>query len=930
MSALRLLRWSFRLAVVVGFLGFAGASSFGSTSRIAAVDPNELTALPGGVSPKLSAANDLGAMPAGQRLEQMSLRFTMTAEQQASLAQYLVDVQNPASPRYHRWLTPEQFGAQFGMAADDLAKVTTWLTAQGFTVTSVARGGLFVQFSGTVAQASQAFHTQIHSVSLEGVQHFANVSAPTLPKAIAAVTAAVTGLNDFKRKPHHVERIIPASDVVVGGTVAHPSYTSSTNGSHYIAPGDFYKIYDENSLISGGTNGSGVTVAIVGQVDIYPADIAAFRSNSGLAANPPTVVLYGTDPGYPNSSGTPSNLDLLESELDLEWIGATAPAASVLFITSLDVIDGSLTQAVDNNLAPIISDSYGDCEPDLGAGDLVYYNTLLEQAAAEGITITAAAGDTGATDCEAENSVSAKTGLAVDFPADSPWVTGVGGTEFSEGSGTYWSSTNGANSGSALSYIPEVVWNDYSVGGGIAAGGGGASAYFSKPSWQTGTGVPNDYSRDVPDVSLNASADHDGYLICTAGYCTNGYRSASGSLAVVGGTSVSAPSFAGLLALVEQKTGTRIGVANNILYALAASTYASSVFHDITTGNNASPCTTGTTNCPNGGTIGYTATVGYDQATGWGSMDAANLVNDWAKVTPLTTTGGLNSSYVSLAGSASSVVQGISVTMTATVTAASATNPGTPTGVVAFAVDGKVLSSTSALTSGVATYTLSTTALTVGAHTVQATYTGDSNYMGSKAVFTITVTASTLPDFTISPTTSTVTTKSGTIAPGLQFTIASLNGFSGSVNLVASYSTTLQANSSFTVDPVTASSSTPGVTTLTLFAYVYTADNTHAPMDRNAVQLAQRRRYEASSGIALASLLAIFLLPRRRRIGGLLAAVLAVATLSLSGCLSSTSTSVTGPQINTPAGTYPITVSATATINGVAVTRNSTITFVVQ
>jgi len=929
MSALRLLRTSFRLAVLVGSLEFAGASSYGASSRISAVNPNEMTALASGVSPKLAAAKDLGAVPAGQRLEQMSLRFTMSSEQQNSLTQFLADVQNPASPRYHQWLTPEQFGAQFGMSADDLAKVTAWLTAQGFTVTSVARGGMFVQFSGTVAQANHAFRTELHTVSLGGVQHFANMSAPLLPKAIAAVTASVTGLNDFKPKPHHVQRMIPSSDVVVGGTAAHPNYTSSTTGSHYLAPGDFYNIYDESSLITGGTNGSGVTVAVVGQVDIYPSDLAAFRTNSGLAANAPTVVLYGTDPGYPNTTtGTPSNLDLVESELDLEWIGAVAPAASVLFVTSLDVIDGSLTQAVDNNLAPIISDSYGDCEPDLGAGDLVYYNVLLEQAAAEGITITAAAGDAGATDCETDGSTTATTGLAVDFPADSPWVTGVGGTEFSEGSGTYWSATNGTYSGSALGYIPEVVWNDYSFGFGIAAGGGGASAYFSKPSWQVGTGVPSDYARDVPDVSLNASADHDGYLICTVGYCTNGYRNASGNLAVVGGTSAGAPSFAGLLALVEQKTQARIGVANNTIYALAANYPA--VFHDVTSGSNASPCTKGTLNCPNGGTIGYPATVGYDLASGWGSVDAANLVNDWAKVTPLVTTGGLNSSYVALAGTANSVTQGTNITMTATVTAASTTNPGTPTGNVVFAVDGTVLSTTNPLNSGVATYSLSTSSLSVGAHTVQATYTGDSNYMGSKAVFTVNVTSVAQPDFSISPTTATVTTKSGTIAPSLQFTVTSLNGFSGNVSLVASYTAALNANSSFSVDPVSVTSASPGITSLTLFAYIYSAENGHGPMSREAIQLAQRKRYEVGSGAALAGLLMLTLLPRRRRLGGLLMAVMAVATLSLSGCLSSTNTSNSAPQVNTPAGTYTLTVSATGTVNGAAVTHNSTVTFVVQ
>ena len=237
---------------------------------------------------------------------------------------------------------------------------------------------------------------------------------------------------------------------------------------------------------------------------------------SGLSANAYTVVLDGADPGYSNNAN-----DIIESELDLEWVGATAPSASILFVNSSDVIDGSLTYAVDQNLAPIITDSYGDCEPDLGQADLVFYQTLFQMAAAEGITIVAAAGDSGSTDCDTGL---ATDGVSVDFPSDSPYVTGVGGTEFNENGATssYWSTTNGAYQGSALSHIPEMAWNDsvlgLNTGNGLAAGGGGASAYFSKPSWQVGTGVPNDYSRDTPDVSLNASPYHDPYIMCFRGF----------------------------------------------------------------------------------------------------------------------------------------------------------------------------------------------------------------------------------------------------------------------------------------------------------------------------------------------------------------------------------------------------------------------------
>ena len=618
-----------RAALISGLMAssVSAATAWGSTTgRVAAVNDSARVTMQGSVSPRTQAAADLGLAPADKVLPRMSLRFNMTATQQSTLTQLIADQQNPASGRYHQWLTPEQFGAQFGVAATDLAKVTGWLASQGFTVTGTARGGLFVTFSGTVAQANRAFQTEIHSVQLRGVQHVANVRAPTLPRAIAAVTQAVAGLDDFTAIAPELKR---------SETVANPQYTSAVSGNHYLAPGDFYTIYDEKTLLSSSVNGSGVTIAVVGQSDINLTDVAAFRVASGLSANAPTVKLYGADPGAQTSTG-----DQTIAEMAVEWSGAVAPSASILYVNSTNVIDGSLTEAIDNDLAPVISDSYGECEAALGANTLAYYNTLLAMAATEGITITAPAGDSGATACDA-GTPPANNGLAISFPADSPYVTAVGGTEFNEGAASYFAGSNGANAGSAVSYIPEVVWNDDSVGtpNTYAASGGGASLFFSKPSWQVGSGVQADYSRDVPDVSLSASKVHDPYLICEPGYCLSGFAAANSSLDVVGGTEMTSPLFAGLIALVVQKTGAAVGVAGPKIYALANSSFAGNVFHDVTAGTNASVCTQGTPNCPNGGTIGFSATAGYDQATGWGSVDAFALVNDWTQVTALASTG---------------------------------------------------------------------------------------------------------------------------------------------------------------------------------------------------------------------------------------------------------------------------------------------------
>lgn len=953
---------AFHIAVLAAFVAGASLPVYASNPRVGVVDSSNLAAIPGNVSPRLAAAKDLGLAPSGQQIQRMSLRFNMTAAQQASLTQLLANLQDPSSPQYHQWLTPEQFGVQFGLAPADLALVSQWLTAQGFTITSVARGGEFIQFSGTVGQANQAFHTQLHSVQLGTETHLANYTAPMLPQTIANVTAAVTGLTDFKMKPHVKTRIIPGS-ASAGSSVSgvQPNFTSSVTGNTFVAPGDFYTIYDENNALTSGINGTGIKIAVVGQTDVFSTDISTFRSVSGLSANPYTVVLDGSDPGVSSNSD-----DIVESELDLEWSGTTAPSASIIFVNSSDVIDGSLTYAIDQNLAPIITDSYGECEPDVGQADLVYYETTLQMAAAEGITVIAAAGDAGATDCDAGV---AQDGVAIDFPGDSPYVTAVGGTEFNENGATssYWSPTNGAYQGSALSYIPEMAWNDdiasLSAGDGLAAGGGGASSYYSKPSWQVGTGVPNDFSRDVPDVAFNASPVHDPYIMCAEGSCVSGYReSVNGNLFVVGGTSVGAPSFAGILALVEQKIGgARIGVANPKIYALANSLlYASSVFHDVTVGNNASPCSPGTadcfdyaplaadysslpcvsttTNCNGNVLLAYSATTGYDLATGWGSVDVFNMINDWSLVPALSTTGGQTASYTALTSSASSVVQGNSVTLTATVTSASTTVTTTPTGSVQFTVDDVAVGLPVVLTSGVATYSLSTTPYTAGTtHTVQATYSGDTNYAGSKGTFSLNVTSATVPDFTLSPATTTVTATHGQAAPGVVFTVAALNGFTGSVTLVASASSTLsnQAEASFTVNPVTLSTTTTSAqTTFNLFAYYPAAGVAPAQNGisvKAANQSARRGTISLEAGLSLAGLLLLVLLPRRRKLAGLVLAVLATVTVGISGCSSGTAaTSGTVSNLPTPTGTYTVTISATGTVNSAPVTHTSTVTFIVQ
>ncbi len=457
----------------------------------------------------------------------------------------------------------------------------------------------------------------------------------------------------------------------------------------------------------------------MGQTQINLSDIESFRSQFGLSKNDPQVLLVPNtqDPGISQS-------DLPEADLDLEWSGAVARNASIVFVYTANVED-SLQYAVDQNLAPVISTSYGLCEVENGSSDTLTQQTWAIQGNAQGISFFAASGDSGATDCgDPQN-----PGLAVDVPAAIPQFTGVGGTEFVEGSGNYWNSSNTGTGASALSYIPETAWNDSAQDGVASASGGGSSTFFTKPSWQTGTGVPNDNARHVPDVSLNASADHDGYIVCTGGSCDSGQLLSN---SIYGGTSVPSPSFAGLAVLLNQyvvskgiQSSPGLGNINPTLYSLAQT--SPGVFHDITTGNNivAPDCPRRSLTC-NSTPVGFSATVGYDPVTGLGSVNAYSLAQAWTGktiiVTPPPPTDALT-----LIASTSTIASNGTLFLTATVTSTS-TDGTTPTGSVVFSVGGTSLGSISLTGSGgsaTATLGVAASSLPQGSSNVTAAYSGD-------------------------------------------------------------------------------------------------------------------------------------------------------------------------------------------------------------
>ena len=659
------------------------------------VDSSRTVVAPGRVHHLAQAQYDKGAVDPKKQMNYMVMLVKPSTSQQADLDALLLDQQNPSSKNFRQWLTPEQFGSRFGLNSSDQSKVVAWLTAQGFSVDHLARSGNWVAFSGSAAQATSALHTPIHQFQVNGKMHFANTQVPSVPEALSDVAGGFLGLNDF---PTHSN-----------ARIARPDYTGGN--THYMAPSDWATIYDVSPLYAAGIDGTGQSIAVVGESDVLVSDITKFRSTYGLPVNNPKMVPYSTtDPGYNDAE--------FEGNLDLEWAGAIAPKATIYYVYGQSAFT-AMVASVELNAAPVISVSYLTCEVNINPG---YFRSIAQQGNAQGITILAAAGDAGAAGCDEQfDEPFATRGLSVVAPAVLPEVTAVGGTMFAEGNGNYWGATNSTTFGSAVSYIPEAAWNE-SDPSGLGSTGGGASRLYAKPLWQTGPGVPNDNARDVPDVAFSAAA-HDAYLIT---YLSGTYISY--------GTSAATPSMAGIVALLNhyqvankfQKTA-GLGNINPQLYRLAQS--APTAFHDVTMGNNIVPCAQGSPDCSTG-SLGYSAGIAYDQTTGLGSLDANNFVTQWNTA--------VNGSVVTLSANVTKATLNDTVQLTAAVTPA--TGSGTPTGTVNFVYETIPLGSAT-LANGSATVSLPLYELgSAGTFTITAEYSGDAAFSSGSATKSIQIT----------------------------------------------------------------------------------------------------------------------------------------------------------------------------------------------
>src|SRR5579862_6325984 len=698
------------LAVLVGaFLPLPAQAQVGTASRLITqgIDEANRVTLRGSTRPEATAANDRGALANDFPMEHMLLQLQRSTEQEQALRQFLDELQKPGSANYHKWLSAQEFGEQFGLAQQDLDTISGWLAGHGLKVNLVYPSRMVIDFSGNAGQVREAFRTELHALEVNGARHIANMSDPQIPAALATAVVGVVSLHDFT--PHPLYR-------------AKPVYTFASGGATYqaVVPADVATIYNLNPLFSGGTSGQGQTIVVIEDTNVYSTnDWTTFRSTFGLSGYtsgsftqahpaPPTGTNNCTNPGV--------NGDDLEAILDAEYASAAAPSAAIELASCADTVSTfggliALQNLLNESSTPpaIVSISYGECEAENGASANAAYNSAYQQAVAEGVSVFVSSGDEGAASCDA-NLSNATHGIGVSGFTSTPYNVSVGGTDFGDTfagtTGTYWNSTNSSTYESAKSYINEIPWNDscasvliatasgYATTYGSAgfcnsatgkadylttasgSGGpsrcatgkpatagvvGGTCAGYAKPSWQSLVGFAGTF-RSLPDVSLFAANGVWGhyYVYCDSDTADGGApcTGAPSNWAGAGGTSFSSPIWAGIQALVNQKTGAKQGNPNPTFYSLARTEYGTSgsttcnsskgkavasscIFYDVTQGDMDVNCT-GTHNCYRpSGTYGVLSTSntayakaygtgkGWDFATGIGTVNVNNLVNNW-------------------------------------------------------------------------------------------------------------------------------------------------------------------------------------------------------------------------------------------------------------------------------------------------------------
>ncbi len=766
-------------------------------------------------------------------MDGLTLVLSRPAEQEQAFEQFLTDQQNPASPEYHHWLTPAEVGDRFGLSDADLSAITAWLQSQGLQVTWVGPSKIFIGFSGTAADVSRAFQTELRHYRVNGKDLESVSSGPMVPAALAPAIKAIHGLYTIDDEPQHVA--IPM-------LWDSPEITAS-NGTHFIGPGDFYNIYN----LPNGITGAGTTIGIVGRSRTNAADFDNFKLLLGSSFTDPTEVVPttfgGVDPGpaYTAPPGSGVSLgDQSEATLDVLRAGTVAQGAHLLLVVTTQASGGIETDAqylVNTTPVPaqVMAISFGACESAAGPPGVSFWDAVFKQAAAEGISSLVSSGDSGASGCDLAFTTPPASPAAnsPSYICSSSYATCVGGTEFNDtGSQSYWGTYNGNIGTTASGYIPEGGWNESWNGTTptVAASGGGVSSIIATPPWQIGVpGVPAaNAGRYTPDVSFSASM-HDPYFGCfAAGGASCVVTNGSFYFTAFAGTSAAAPSMAGIAALLDQQMGSAQGNLNPGLYQMWYG--APSAFHDVTIAssgvticdintpsmcNNSIPGSGGLS----GGQAGYAIGTGYDEVTGLGSLNAATFVNAYAST----------SKIAAPTMTVNSLLWPVNQDIPVGVVVNGSGYSPMPSGSIVLAA-GSYTSPATPIVNGDVYVTIPAGSLAMGSYTTSATYTPDAAssliYLPATATGKLTVTAPEYisPVMVISPSSSTITStepitvsvsvRGGYGHPIPTGTVTMSGGYSsGPVTLVPGNGTLADGEATFNIP---AGSLAVGVDTLTI------------------------------------------------------------------------------------------------------------------
>ena len=846
-------------------------------------------------------------MPDETTLEHVSLVLARSSEREKAFQQLLRDQYDPKSVQFHQWLTPQELGEQFGANQETLDTVSSWLSAHGLTIESVSNSRTIINFSGTVASLSTALTTRFHYFDLDGERLISPIAEPKIASGVAQKIKFIAGLSTVRLHPNYIAKS------------AEPHLDCANGCVHAVSPADFATIYGLKPLYSSANTGSGQSIAAVGFSKIAVSDVELFQQTTGLPVQAPVqrVPTGGTDPGLP--TGTPSEYQE-EATGDVERAFGVAPDATVILdVTTVpqsdlvaNLVSLPITDVIDNDVAQILTISFGQCETAAGMPQVLFADHLFQQAAAEGISVFASSGDAGVAACaDHMEAPPATASPGINYLCSSSYVTCVGGTDFNDVAdpSEYWAPTNSGYLSSALSYIPEGAWNDPSTTS-ILATGGGSSLWIPQPPWQAGTGVPTTGQRNIPDISFTASG-HDAYYLCLAYPDGTGDCSQHKFISFYG-TSASTPSMAGIMALVDEALGSRQGNFNPTLYSLAA-TPANGVFNDVTIpSSGVANCSVDTPSlCNNSIALGsgsaasvlagFSVSPGYDLATGWGSIDVANLVAA-VKPQPLPAP---STTYLTLSSTNISTAQNTALSVQVE------GSRGTPQGTVQILANGIPTNPPLSLAFGQATVQ-NLTFPTAGTYTLTAVYSGSTFY--SKSTSAPVTLVSNLPTFLLAPSPTSLTISAPGGMASSTVTVTTSDGYLGTVALACSVSSN---DTSQNGPSPTCSFASPGGVVLSSTsqsaALALTVSTTSGHVVGKAGLFDPRNPAAGLAWVICVGLLSTIPLRRGRvRLSTRPLSIL-IATIVVTACAGCGNSNT-----RTPAGEYIVTITGTGTTNTIA------------